>query len=88
LLGQYTGRDKWEAEIKIQEAVLQTRTWKGQNNDAGLQAANASVRTDDGPTGKRNDFEAAATHLLPHDPVAKERLSGTKRGETARSPKM
>jgi hypothetical protein len=51
-----------------------------QNNDAGLQAAIASVRTDDGPNGKRNDFEAAATHLLPYDPVAKKRLSGTKRG--------
>jgi hypothetical protein len=35
-----------------------------QNNDAGLQAAIASVRTDDGSTFKRNDFEAAATHLL------------------------
>jgi hypothetical protein len=117
LLGQYAGNEKWEAEIKIQEAVLHTRTWKGQsnfslesfisqhrnayvsmeacakhvqyqlpnqhsrvgfllyaiqNNDAGLQSAIASVRTDDGPTGKRNDFEAAATHLLPYDPVAKK----------------
>lgn len=125
LLGQYAGNDKWEAEIKIQEAVLHTRTWKGQsnfslesfisqhrnayvsmeacaehvqyqlpnqhsrvsflldviqNNDAGLQAAIASVRSDDGPNGERNDFEAAATHLLPYDPVAKKRLSGTKRG--------
>ena len=51
-----------------------------QNSDAGLQAAIASIRTDDGPTGKRNDFEAAATHLLPYDPVAKKRLSGDKRG--------
>jgi hypothetical protein len=126
LLGQYAGKDKWEAEIKVQEAVLHTKTWKGQsnfslesfisqhrnayvsmeacaehvqyqlpnqhsrvgflldaiqNNDAGLQAAIASVRTDDGPTGKRNDFEAAATQLLPYDPVAKKRLSGTKRGD-------
>jgi hypothetical protein len=32
LLGQYAGNDKWEAEIKIQEAVLPTRTWKGQSN--------------------------------------------------------
>jgi hypothetical protein len=90
LLGQYAGNDKWEVEIKIQEAVLHTRTWKSQsnfslehfisqhrnayvsmeacaehvqyqlpnqqsrvgflldatqNNDAGLQAAIASVRT-------------------------------------------
>jgi hypothetical protein len=41
-----------------------------QNNDAGLQAAIASVRTDDGTT----DFEAAATLLLPNDPVAKYTL--------------
>jgi hypothetical protein len=116
LLGQYAGKDKWEAEIKVQEAVLHTKTWKGQsifktyvsmeacaehvqyqlpnqhsrvgfsldaiqNNDAGLQAAIASVRTDDGPTRKRNEFEAAATHLLPYDPVAKKRLSGTRRGD-------
>jgi hypothetical protein len=125
LLGQYAGNDKWEAEIKIQEAVLHTRTWKGQsnfslesfisqhrnafvsievcaehvhyqlpnqhsrvvslldailNNDAGLQAVIASVRTDDGHTGERNDFEAAATQLLPYEPVAKIRLSGIKRG--------
>jgi hypothetical protein len=38
------------------------------------------VRTDDGPIGTRNDIEAAATHLLPYDPVAKKRLTGTKRG--------
>jgi hypothetical protein len=123
-LGQFAGNDKWEAEIKIQEAVLHTRTWKGQNNfslesfisqhrnayvsmeacaehvqyqlphqlsrvgflldaiqsnDAGLHAAIASMRTDDGPNGKRNDFEAAATHLLPYDPVTKKRLSGSKK---------
>jgi hypothetical protein len=67
-------------KIKIQAVVLHIRTWKGQNNDAGLQAAVASVRTDDGPTEKRNDFEAAATQLLAYDPVAKRRLRGTKRG--------
>jgi hypothetical protein len=108
LLEQYAGNDKWEAEIKIQLAVLHIRTWKGQsnfslesfisqhrnayvsmeacaehvqyqNNDAGLQAAIASVRTDDGPTGKRNNF-LAATQLLSYDPVATKRLSGDKRG--------
>lgn len=42
-------------------------------SDAGLQAAMASVRTDDGPNGKRNNFEMAATHLLPYDPVMKRR---------------
>jgi hypothetical protein len=39
-----------------------------------------SMRTDDGHTGKRSDFEAAATDILPYDPVAKKRLNGTKRG--------
>jgi hypothetical protein len=52
-----------------------------QCNDAGLQAAMASVRLDTTPlTGKRSDFEAAATHLLPYDPVAKKRTSNHKRG--------
>ena len=39
----------------------------------------ASIRVDTGPTGKRNNFEGMATHLLPYDPVAKKRLTGTKR---------
>jgi hypothetical protein len=52
-----------------------------QCNDAGLQAAMASVRLDSTPlTGKRSDFEAAATNLLPYDPVAKKRTSNQKRG--------
>ena len=52
-----------------------------QCSDAGLQAAMASIRTDDGPTGMRNDFEKAAAHLLPYDPVAKRRATSTnKRG--------
>ncbi len=125
LVNQYAGVDKWEAEIKKQEAVLHTRKWKGQSNftleafisqhrnafvsmqacaehvqfqlpnghsrvgylleaiecsDAGLQAAMASVRTDTGANGKRSDFEATATHLLPYDPVAKKRAAGQKRG--------
>jgi hypothetical protein len=45
-----------------------------------LQAAIASESTDDGRIGMRNDFEAAATHLLPYHPVAKKRLSGSKKG--------
>ena len=50
-------------------------------SDAGLQAAMASVRTDDGPQGVRNDFESASMHLLPYDPVAKKHAaSGNKRG--------
>jgi hypothetical protein len=48
--------------------------------DAGLQAAMASVKTDNGPNGLRNDFEATTAHLLPYDPVAKKRTAGTKRG--------
>jgi hypothetical protein len=53
-----------------------------QCNDAGLQAAMASVKLDTTPlTGKRNDFEAAASHLLPYDPVAKKRSTvNLKRG--------
>ena len=52
-----------------------------QCNDAGLQAAMASIQIDTGPTGKRGDFEAASTHLLPYDPVAKKRSLAThKRG--------
>ena len=48
-------------------------------SDAGLQAAMASVKTDNGANGMRNDFEAAVAHILPYDPVAKKRASG-KRG--------
>jgi hypothetical protein len=51
-----------------------------QCSDAGLQTAIASESTDVGPIGMRNDYEAAATHLLRYGPVAKRRLSGTKRG--------
>ena len=50
------------------------------NLDARLQALMASIRTDDGPTGKRNNFEDAASYLLPHDPVAKKQSTGSKRG--------
>ena len=45
-----------------------------ETSDAALQAAMALVRNDTNPTtGKRSDFEATATCLLPHDPVAKKR---------------
>ena len=40
--------------------------------DTGLQAAMASVKTDNGPHGLRNNFERAVSHLLPYDPVAKK----------------
>ena len=50
-----------------------------QCSHAGLQVAMASVRTDDGPQGMRNNFESAAVHLLPYDPVAKKHTaSGNK----------
>ena len=48
-------------------------------SDAELQAAMASIRQDSGPNGMRNDFEAAAAHLLPADPVARKRIAGAKR---------
>ena len=32
LTSQYTGKDKWEAEIKEQEQLLHTCVWKGQSN--------------------------------------------------------
>jgi hypothetical protein len=41
----------------------------------------ASIKLDTTPvTGKCNDFELAATHLLPYDPVAKKRTGNHKRG--------
>ena len=53
-----------------------------QRSDPGLQAAMASLKTDNGLEGMRNNFEASAAHLLPYDPVAKKRSSGYKRGST------
>jgi len=49
-----------------------------ETSDASLQAAMALVRNDTAPGGKRNNFEAAASFLLPHDPVAKKHAA-TKR---------
>lgn len=49
-----------------------------QCSDAGLQAAMASVKIATAPGGMRSDFEAAASFLLPYDPVAKKRAG--KRG--------
>ena len=53
-----------------------------QCSDPGLQAAMASIKTDNGPEGMRNNFEATAAHLLPYDPAAKKRSSGYKRSST------
>ena len=51
-----------------------------QCSDSGLQAAMASIKTDNGLEGMRNNFEAMDAHLLPYDPVAKRRSSGQKWG--------
>ena len=59
-----------------------------QCSDPGLQAAMASIKTDNGPEGMRNNFEANAAHLLPYDPVAKKRSSGQKRGSAQISSNM
>ena len=48
--------------------------------NAGLEAAMASVKTGNGPHGLRNNFERAVSHLVPYDPVAKERATGIKQG--------
>ena len=42
----------------------------------------ASIKTDNGPEGIRNNFEATAAHLLTYDPMAKKRSSGYKRNST------
>jgi hypothetical protein len=44
-----------------------------------LQAAMALVRSDQEAEGKMNDFEATASFMLPHDPVANKRSSDNKR---------
>jgi hypothetical protein len=51
-----------------------------QNNDPGLQAAMANVRSSKGPGEMRSSFEQTVAHILPYDPVAKKGTSGTKRG--------
>ena len=43
-----------------------------QCSDPGLQAAMASIKTDNGLEGMRNNFEATAAHLFPYDPVARK----------------
>ena len=51
-----------------------------QFSNPGLQAAMASIKTDNGLEGMRNNFETTGAHLLPYDTVAKKRSSGQKRG--------
>ena len=50
-----------------------------QCSDPGLQAVMVSVQMDDGVNRMRSDFEKAAAHLLPYDPVARKWTAGTKR---------
>ena len=42
-------------------------------SDSGLSAAMASINQDKGEDGMRNNFETAVSHLIPYDPVAKNR---------------
>ena len=51
-----------------------------EKNNPILQAAMDSVRTDKGPVGMQNDFEACVAHILPYCPVSKKRTTGTKWG--------
>jgi hypothetical protein len=52
-----------------------------QSTDPSLQAAMALVRNDTGADGKCNNFEATASYLLPHDPVAKKRTAKRPHGD-------
>ena len=40
----------------------------------------ASIKSDNGLEGMRNNFQATAAHLMPYDPVAEKRSGGQKRG--------
>ena len=53
--------------------------------DHKLHATMASIEGDDTPDGLRNNFEAAASALVPKDPVAKKRLAmaGSKRDQSS-----
>ncbi len=53
-----------------------------QTSDPKLQAAIAVVESDTGAGGKRSDFEATASYLLPKDPVELRQRSANK-GRTA-----
>jgi hypothetical protein len=61
-------------------AVLAICWIASKNNDPGLQAAMANVRTSQGVTGMRSNFEPMIAHILPYCPVAKKKVAGTKRG--------
>ena len=46
-----------------------------ESDDAVVQAAMASIKGDNNLGGNRTDFERAAAHLLPEDPVQKKHLT-------------
>jgi len=49
-----------------------------------LQAAIANIKNDETPGGKRHNFEASASYLLPKDPVTKHiNNAGSKRVNAA-----
>jgi hypothetical protein len=52
-----------------------------ESTDPSLQAAMALVHNDTGAHGKCNNFEATASYLLPHDPVAKKRTAKRPHGD-------
>lgn len=52
-------------------------------HDPPLQAAMALVRNDTDVDGKMNDFEATASFILPHDPVAKKRSTASSKRPAA-----
>ena len=54
-----------------------------ESKDAALNAAIASVEEDQGPTGKRNDFESAVSHILPKDPVQRKKLAAAAGGKVS-----
>ena len=57
-----------------------------ETTDALLQAAMDLVRNNDDPmNGKRSNFEAKATCLIPHDPVVKKRQNNPARRNNAES---
>ena len=50
-----------------------------ENGNAGLNAAIAQVRTDDGKEGMLKNFEKAAAYVIPWCPVVKRKSAGNKR---------
>ena len=51
-----------------------------QCSDTGLQAAMASIKTDNGFEGKKNNFEVTAANLLRYDSVPKKEIKWMEEG--------